>query len=75
MLGIVLWVIGKLWYNDMKIINSLKQQAFNIGIGIILRAFVCGVAAFVTNPKYSQVLGSRDVVEERLQGQEAALTM
>ena len=57
----------------MKIINSLKQRAFNTGIGTILLTFCCGVATFVTNPKYSQVPGTKDDVEERLPGQEVIM--
>ena len=70
--GIVLWVIGQLGYNRMKINGSLKQRAFNTGMGTILRAFCCGVAMFVTKPKYSQVPEDKENIEGRLQGQEAA---
>ena len=70
-LGIVLWIVGQLGYNGTKIIDSLKQHAFNTGIGTILRAFCCGVAVFITNPKYSQVPRAKDDVEEGLQRQEA----
>ena len=34
--GIVLWIIGQLGYNGTKIIDSLKQHAFNTSIGTIL---------------------------------------
>ena len=54
----------------MKIVKSLKQCAFNTGIGNVLQAFCCRVAAFITNPKYSQVPGAKDNVEEGLQRQE-----
>ena len=53
----------------MKIIHSLKQRAFDTGMGTILRAFCCGIATFVTNPKYSQVSETIDDIE-RLQEQE-----
>ena len=72
LLSIVLWVIGQLWYNGMKIIDSLKQRAFNTGMGTILRAVCCGIAVFVTNPKYLQVPGTGDNIEERLLEQEIA---
>ena len=51
-LGIVLWVLGQLGYNGTQIINALKERAFKMGLGTILCAFCCGIAAFVTNPKY-----------------------
>ena len=43
---------------------------FNTSIGTVLQAFCCGVAAFVTNPKYLQVPGAKDDVKEGLQRQE-----
>ena len=49
----------------------MKQRAFDTGLGTILRAFCCGIAAFITNPKYSQVPETRDDIE-RLQEQEIA---
>ena len=71
-LGIVFWVIGQLWYNGTKIIDSSKQRAFNTSMGTILRAFCCRIAMFVTNPKYSQVPGTREDIKEKLQEQEIA---
>ena len=71
LLGIVFWVIGQLWYNGTKIIDSLKKRAFKTGIGTILRAFCCGIAAFMTSPKYSQVPGTQGDPVGRLQGQGA----
>ena len=73
LLGIVLWVIGQLWYNGKKIADFLKQWAFNTSIGTILRAFCCGVAAFVMNPKYSQFPIAKDDVEEGLERQETTV--
>ena len=65
----VCWIIGQLWYNGMTILNALRQRAFNTGLGTILRAFCCGIATFITNPKYSQMSDTRDNVE-RLQERE-----
>ena len=70
LLGIVFWVVSQLWYNDTQIVESLKQQRFNTGIGTVLRAFCCGDAAFVPNPKYLQVPRAKDDVEEGLHRQE-----
>ena len=67
----VFWIIGQLWYKGMKINRALKQRAFDTGRGTILRAFCCGITAFITNPKYSQVSETRDDVEG-LQEQEIA---
>ena len=41
----------------------MKQRAFDTGLGTILRVFCCGIAAFITNPKYSQVPETRDEIE------------
>ena len=57
-LGIVLWVLGQLGYNGTQIINALKERAYKMGLATILRAFCCGIAAFMTNPKYADVPGS-----------------
>ena len=35
-LGIVFWVLGQLWYNGTKIIDSLKKRAFKMGVDTIL---------------------------------------
>ena len=69
-LGIVFWVLGQLWYNGTQIVGALKKQAFNMGLGTILRAFCCGIVAFVTNPKYSHMPGNHVGPVGRLQGQE-----
>ena len=66
-LGIVLWVLGQLGYNGTQIINALKEHAFKMGLGTILRAFCCGIAAFVTNPKYTDVPGRHVNPTGRLQ--------
>ena len=55
-----LWVLGQILYNGTQIVQSLKQRAFAT---TVLCAFCCGVLAFVTDPKYSQVLGLRTVEE------------
>ena len=69
----MLWVIGQLGYNGTKIIDSLKQCAFNTSIGTVLQAFCCGVAVFITNPKYSQVPRAKENVKGGLQRQEATI--
>ena len=56
-----LWVLGQILYNGTQIVQSLKQRALATKVGTVLRAFCCGVAAFVTDPKYSQVPGLRTV--------------
>ena len=56
-LGIVLWVLGQLGYNGTQIISSLKNQAYKLGLATILRAFCCGITAFITNPKYADMPG------------------
>ena len=54
-LGIVLWVLGQLGYNGTQIVKALKEQAYKLGLATILRAFCCGIAALITNPKYADV--------------------
>ena len=68
-LVMVCWIIGQLWYNGTTILNALRQRAFKTRLGTILRAFCCGIATFITNPKYSRMSDTRDDVE-RLQEQE-----
>ena len=60
---LVCWIVSQLWYNGTKIIQSLKQRAFHTCLGTILRAFCCGIATFITNPKYSPVLEAREYME------------
>ena len=55
----------------MKIIDLMKKRAFKTGIGTILRAFFCGIAAFMTSTKYSQAPGSQADPVGGLQGQGA----
>ena len=69
--GVICYLIGQLWYNGTKVIQSLKLWAFKTSITTVLRAFCCGVATFVINPKYSQIPGTKENVEEGLQGPEA----
>ena len=71
MLGIVLWVLGQLGYNRTQIINALKEHTFKIGLATILHAFCCGIAAFVKNPKYTDVPGSHVNPTGRLQWQDS----
>ena len=54
-IGIVLWVLSQLGYNGTQIVKALKDQAYKLGIATILRAFCCGIAAFILNPKYDNV--------------------
>ena len=68
MLGIVFWVLGQLWYNGTQIISALKERAFKMGLGTILHAFCCGIAAFMTNPKYAHMPGNHFGPTGRLQG-------
>ena len=42
-----------------------------MGLGTILRAFCCGVAAFIINPKYSHMPGNQGGPVGRFQEQEA----
>ena len=66
--GAISYLIGQLWYNGTKIIQSLKLQEFKTSLATILRTFYCKVAAFMTNHKYSPVLGPQEDVEEGFQG-------
>ena len=54
-MGIVLWVLRQLGYNGTQIVKALKEQTYKLGLATILRAFCCGIAAFITNPKYADV--------------------
>ena len=63
-LGVICYLIGQLWYNGSKIIKSLKIREFQPNLTAILRAFCCGIAAFVVSPKYSQVIRQQEDVEE-----------
>ena len=54
-IGIVLWVLSQLGYNRTQIVKALKDQAYKLGLATILRAFCCGIAAFILNPKYDDV--------------------
>ena len=74
-ISVCTWVLGQLFYNGTQIVQSLKQQPFSTTIGTILRASFCGIVAFVTNPKYSQVPGIKNnlqegIVETGMQGKE-----
>ena len=66
-LGIICYIIAQLWYNGLKIIKSLKLRDFQPNLSAILRAFCCGVAAFVVSLKYAQVNWQQEDVEEGCQ--------
>ena len=72
-LGIVLWVLGQLGYNGTQIVKALKDQAYKLGLATILRAFCCGIAAFITNPKYADVLVGQGNQVNRLPRQDSTL--
>ena len=72
-LGIIFWVLGQLGYNGTQIINALKERAFKTGLGTILRAFCCGITAFVTKTKYSDVPGRHVNPTGRLQQQDSTI--
>ena len=55
-LGIGLWAICQLCYNGSKIITALKTQSYQLGLATIVRAFCCGIAAFLLKSKYDKVL-------------------
>ena len=55
-IGIVFWVLSQLGYNGTQIVKALKDQAYKLGLATILRAFCCGIAAFILKPKYDDVL-------------------
>ena len=49
-------ILGQLFYNGSKILEALKGQAFKLGIATILRAFCCGIAAFILKEKYKMAM-------------------
>ena len=51
-IGVLAWIFGQLTYIGSKILDALKGQAFKLGIATILRAFCCGIAAFILKAKY-----------------------
>ena len=51
-IGVLAWILGQLTYNSSKILDALKGQAFQLGIATILRAFCCGIVAFILKAKY-----------------------
>ena len=55
-IGIVLWALSQLGYNGTQILKALKEQAYQLGLATILRAFCCGIAAFILKSKYDNVL-------------------
>ena len=56
MIGIVLWALSQLGYNGTQIMKVLKEQVYQLGLATILRAFCCGIAAFILKSKYDNVL-------------------
>ena len=48
--------IGQLGYNGSKIVTALKTQSYQLGLATIIRAFCCGIAAFLLKSKYDNVL-------------------
>ena len=48
--------IGQLGYNGSKIVTALKTQSYQLGLATIIRAFCCGIAAFLLKSKYDKVL-------------------
>ena len=67
---LVCWIVCQLWYNESRIIKSLEHYA---SLGMLLRAFCCGIATFMINPKYAPVSEARED-RERLQEQDIDLT-
>ena len=55
-IGIVLWALSQLGYNGTQIVKSLKEQAYQLGLATIMRAFCCGIAAFILKSKYENML-------------------
>ena len=55
-IGIILWAISQLGYNGSKIVKALKTQSYQLGLATIIRAFCCGIAAFLLKSKYDKVL-------------------
>ena len=54
-IGILFWVLSQLGYNGTQIVKVLNDQAYKLGLATILRAFCCGIAAFILNPKYDDM--------------------
>ena len=50
------WILSQLGYNGNQIVKVLKKQAYQLGLVTILRAFCCGIAAFILKSKYDNVL-------------------
>ena len=67
-LVVIIYLVGQLWYNGSKIIQSLKIREFQPTFTAILRAFCCGIASFVVSSKYSQAIHQQEDVEGGRQG-------
>ena len=50
-IGIRLWAICQLGYNGSKIVTALMTQSYQLGLATIIRAFCCGIAAFLLKSK------------------------
>ena len=72
-IGIVFWVLSQLGYNGTQIVKALKDQAYKLGLATILRAFCCGIAAFITNHKYADVPVGQGNHVHRLPRQDSTL--
>ena len=67
-LCLVCWITDQLCSNDAKIIWSWQQRVVHAGLGNLLQASWCGIAAVTTNPKYStvsEVRGDRTRLQEQ----------
>ena len=67
-LRLVCWITNQLCPNDTKINGSWQQRIANAGLGNPLQASWCGIAAVITNPKYSlvsEVRGDRARLQEQ----------
>ena len=67
-LGVIIYLVGQLWYNGCNLIQSLKIREFQPTFTAILQAFCCGIASFVVSFKYSQAIRQHEDVEGGCQG-------
>ena len=64
-IGVLVWILGQVSYNGSKILDALKGQAFKLGIATILRAFCCGIAAFIMKAKYEDAMRASKLVRNQ----------
>ena len=64
-IGVLVWILGQVSYNGSKILDAPKGQAFKLGIATILRAFCCGIAAFIVKAKYEDAMRASKLVRDR----------